>query len=118
MPGRDMSVCSVGAGSCRLMTDFMALASHPTQEFKEDDLVLLYNDEFHRWLQSLNKMTWGELDRVVKALEKISRDGFQLLKGEALQPTVQQMQLRVGLRPCLNDCLEGLKAISEMHHAE
>ncbi|KAH9288593.1 hypothetical protein KI387_032710, partial [Taxus chinensis] len=62
--------------------------------------------------------TLNEFDRVVKSLEKIWRDSCHLLKGETLQPSVQQMQMRVGLRPSLSDCLDGLKSIYDMYHSE
>lgn len=59
-----------------------------------------------------------EFNKVVKSLKKIWQDGCHLLKGETLQPTLQQMQMRVGLRPSLSDCLDGLKALYEMHLSE
>ncbi|XP_057848676.1 uncharacterized protein At5g43822 isoform X2 [Cryptomeria japonica] len=62
--------------------------------------------------------TLDEFDRVVKSLEKIWRDSCYLLKGETVEPTVQQMQMRVGIRPSLSDCLDGIKAIYDMHHSE
>ncbi|XP_020530010.1 uncharacterized protein At5g43822 isoform X2 [Amborella trichopoda] len=64
------------------------------------------------------KTTLNEFDGIVKALEKLWQDGCQLLKGESKQPTARQMQARIGIRPSLSDCLEGLRAIHEMHHSE
>lgn len=64
------------------------------------------------------RSTLDEFNKVVKSLKKIWQDGCHLLKGETQQPTLQQMQMRVGLRPSLSDCLDGLKAIYEMHLSE
>eukprot|EP00268_Persea_americana_P040385 TRINITY_DN40104_c0_g1_i10.p1 TRINITY_DN40104_c0_g1~~TRINITY_DN40104_c0_g1_i10.p1 ORF type:complete len:114 (+),score=24.03 TRINITY_DN40104_c0_g1_i10:111-452(+) len=62
--------------------------------------------------------TLKEFHIIVMSLEKIVRDGNQLLKGGSMQPTTHQMQLRVGIRPSVEDCLDGLKSLHEMHHSE
>ncbi|KAL3697101.1 hypothetical protein R1sor_011177 [Riccia sorocarpa] len=62
--------------------------------------------------------TLVDFHRVVLALEKIWRDGCQLLKAEKPQPTPQQLQQRVGPRPSLHDCLEGLRSLYQMHYDE
>lgn len=59
-----------------------------------------------------------EFHGIVVSLEKILRDGKQLVKGGSMQPTTKQMQLRVGVKPCLTDCLDGLRLLYEMHHSE
>ncbi|XP_077246904.1 pentatricopeptide repeat (PPR) superfamily protein [Tasmannia lanceolata] len=75
-------------------------------------------------MESLNcifgsmKRTMKEFQSIVISLEKILRDGRQLLKGGSMQPTMHQMQLRVGIRPSLAQCLDGLKSLYEMHHSE
>ena len=55
---------------------------------------------------------------MVKSLKRIWQDGCHLLKGETQQPTLQQMQIHIRLRPSLNDCLDSLKAIYEMRLSE
>ncbi|KAJ7543235.1 hypothetical protein O6H91_09G030300 [Diphasiastrum complanatum] len=67
--------------------------------------------------QSMNK-TLVELEKVSKSIEKSWHDGCNLLRAERPQPTLQQAQQRIGSRPSLNDCLDGLKALYTMHHDE
>ncbi|KAF8377455.1 hypothetical protein HHK36_030833 [Tetracentron sinense] len=64
------------------------------------------------------KKTVEEFHGVVLSLEKILRDGRQLVKGGSMPLTVKQMQLQVGVKPSLADCLEGLTILHEMHHSE
>lgn len=63
------------------------------------------------------KETMEEFHAIVISLDKIVRGATQLLKGGST-PTAHQMQLRIGIRPSLSDCLNGLKAIHEMHQSE
>eukprot|EP00249_Psilotum_nudum_P001461 c13925_g1_i1 orf=458-1045(-) len=60
----------------------------------------------------------NDMDKVWKALEKIWRDACQLLKAEKMQPTQQQAQKCYGLRPSINQCLDGLEALYVMHRDE
>lgn len=62
--------------------------------------------------------TLEEFHGIVVSLEKILRDGKQLVKGGSMQPTMKQMQLQVGVKPCLADCLDGLRLLYEMHRSE
>nr|XP_027093205.1 uncharacterized protein At5g43822-like isoform X2 [Coffea arabica] len=55
---------------------------------------------------------------VSSSLEKVVRDGRQLVKGGSTVATAKQLQQRVGIKPSLADCLEGLRLLSEMHHSE
>jgi hypothetical protein len=59
----------------------------------------------------------GQLKRVRNSLEKIWRDGQQLLKAEK-HATPKQLEQRVGPRPSLQDCLDGLHSLYQMHHDE
>lgn len=52
------------------------------------------------------------------SLEKIHRDSKQLVKGGSRQPSVKFLQQRVGVKPSLQDCLDGLMILYEMHHSE
>lgn len=69
-------------------------------------------------LLSMNK-TLEEFRAVVISLEKIARDGRQLLKGGgSVQPKIGQLQQRIGIKPSLSDCLEGLVQLHDMHKSE
>ncbi|KAL1820708.1 hypothetical protein ACET3Z_015577 [Daucus carota] len=69
-------------------------------------------------LLSINK-TLEEFHAVVISLEKIVRDGRQLVKGGgSIQPKVAQLQQRIGIKPSLADCLEGLVQLHDMHRSE
>ncbi|KAJ6812647.1 uncharacterized protein M6B38_148705 [Iris pallida] len=63
------------------------------------------------------KETLKEFHGIVLSLDKIARDGSQLLKGGST-PTASQMQVRVGIMPSLQSCLDGLKSIHEMYKHE
>ncbi|XP_068643239.1 uncharacterized protein At5g43822 isoform X2 [Aristolochia californica] len=56
--------------------------------------------------------------RIVISLEKIVRDGNQLLRSGFKQPSMQQMQLRVGIQPTLSQCMDGLRTLYDMHLSE
>ncbi|KAL0560894.1 hypothetical protein IC582_001311 [Cucumis melo] len=64
------------------------------------------------------KKTMEELGNVVNSMEKIYRDGKQLVKGGSNQPSIKQLQQRVGLKPSLEDCLNGLMVLCNMHRSE
>lgn len=64
------------------------------------------------------KKTMEELGNVVRSMEKIYRDGKQLVKGGSNQPSIKQLQQRVGLKPSLEDCLNGLMLLCNMHRSE
>ncbi|XP_027090580.1 uncharacterized protein At5g43822 [Coffea eugenioides] len=66
---------------------------------------------------SMNK-TLEDFRGVSSSLEKVVRDGRQLVKGGSTVATAKQLQQRVGIKPSLADCLEGLRLLSEMHHSE
>ncbi|XP_071924177.1 uncharacterized protein At5g43822 isoform X2 [Coffea arabica] len=68
-------------------------------------------------LLSMNK-TLEDFRGVSSSLEKVVRDGRQLVKGGSAVTTAKQLQQRVGVKPSLADCLEGLRLLSEMHHSE
>ncbi|KAL0324853.1 UNVERIFIED_CONTAM: hypothetical protein Sradi_5054600 [Sesamum radiatum] len=68
-------------------------------------------------LLSVNK-TMEEFHGIVSSLEKIVRDSRQLVKAGSSQPTAKQLKQRVGLKPTLADCLDGLRLLEEMHRSE
>ncbi|KAA8538569.1 hypothetical protein F0562_028237 [Nyssa sinensis] len=68
-------------------------------------------------LRSMNK-TLEVFHGIVLSLGKILRDGRQLVKGGSIQPTSKQLHQRVGIKPTIADCLDGLRLLHEMHQAE
>ncbi|OAY33090.1 uncharacterized protein At5g43822 [Manihot esculenta] len=68
-------------------------------------------------LLSMNK-TLEEFRGIVLFLEKMHRDGRQLVKGGSSQLSAKQLQQRIGTKPCLTDCLDGLMILHEMHRSE
>ncbi|CBI40736.3 hypothetical protein VitviT2T_026899 [Vitis vinifera] len=64
------------------------------------------------------KKTLKEFHGIVLSLEKIVRDGRQLVKGGSVKLTMKQLQQRIGVKPSLADCLDGLSLLHEMHQSE
>ena len=69
-------------------------------------------------MKNLNKDLREELGNIVNSMEKIYRDGKQLVKGGSNQPSIKQLQQKVGLKPSLEDCLNGLMLLCHMHRSE
>ncbi|XP_022738999.1 uncharacterized protein At5g43822-like isoform X3 [Durio zibethinus] len=55
---------------------------------------------------------------VVLSLEKLQHDGKQLAKGSSYQMNRKQLQHRIGIRPFLTNCIDGLMLLHEMPLAE
>lgn len=68
-------------------------------------------------LLSMQK-TLEEFRGIFLSLEKIHSDGKQLVRGGSNQLTVKQLQQRVGVKPALADCLDGLMILRDMHNSE
>ncbi|KAL9262945.1 hypothetical protein AKJ16_DCAP11406 [Drosera capensis] len=68
-------------------------------------------------LVSINR-TMEEFHGIVLSLQKIVRDGRQLVKGGTRPLSAKQLQQRIGVKPCLADCLDGLAVLHEMYRAE
>ncbi|KAK6939214.1 Ribosome biogenesis protein C1orf109-like [Dillenia turbinata] len=84
----------------------------------KEALIAKQMDSLQTLLRSMNT-TVDEFHGVVSSLEKIARDGRLLVKGGGSnQPTTKQLQLRVGIKPCLADCIDGLDLLHHMHHSE
>ncbi|KAK4270664.1 hypothetical protein QN277_019442 [Acacia crassicarpa] len=63
--------------------------------------------------------TLEEFHKIVLFLEKIHRDGGgQIVKGGSSRLTIKQLQQRVGVKPTLNDCLDGLLFLHDIHNSE
>lgn len=63
--------------------------------------------------QSTNQ-TMDEFHSVVQFLEKSLRDGRQLVSGAS----EKKLQQRIGMKPTIADCLDGLSKLHEMHDSE
>ncbi|XP_009631092.1 uncharacterized protein At5g43822-like isoform X1 [Nicotiana tomentosiformis] len=83
----------------------------------EEAVLLKQMDSLQTILLSMNQ-TMEKFRSVVLSLEKMVRDGRQLIKGGSTQVTVKQLQQRVGVKPSIADCLDGLKLLCEMHQSE
>lgn len=55
---------------------------------------------------------------LVLSLDKMVRDGRQLIKGGSVQKNLKQLQQHVGMKPSIADCLDGLQLLYEMHQSE
>ncbi|XP_075113465.1 uncharacterized protein At5g43822-like isoform X1 [Nicotiana tabacum] len=80
-------------------------------------VLLKQMDSLQTILLSMNQ-TLENFRSVVLSLEKMVRDGRQLVKGGYTQVTVKQLQQRVGVKPSIADCLDGLKLLCEMHQSD
>ncbi|CAA7399591.1 unnamed protein product [Spirodela intermedia] len=56
-----------------------------------------------------------QFQSIVVSLDKISKDGSQLSKSES---TPSSCRMKIGIKPSLAECVEGLKMIHEMHQSE
>ncbi|PSS35676.1 hypothetical protein CEY00_Acc00160 [Actinidia chinensis var. chinensis] len=83
----------------------------------EDMILRKQMESLETILLSMNK-TLEEFHGVVTFLEKSLRDGRQLVKGGSIQATPKQLQQRIGIKPSLADCLDGLRLLHEMHQSE
>ncbi|OMO91944.1 hypothetical protein CCACVL1_06942 [Corchorus capsularis] len=64
------------------------------------------------------KNTMEEFRSVVRSLDKLQNDGKQLAKGGSNQMNRKQLQQKVGVKPSLTNCIDGLVLLHEMHLAE
>ncbi|XP_047253233.1 uncharacterized protein At5g43822 isoform X2 [Capsicum annuum] len=83
----------------------------------QEAVLLKQMNSLQTILFSMNE-TMEKFHSVVLSLEKLVRDGRQLIKGGSVQITVKQLQQRIGIKPCIADCLDGLNLLSEMHQSE
>ncbi|XP_052195143.1 uncharacterized protein At5g43822 isoform X2 [Diospyros lotus] len=83
----------------------------------EDVVLRKQMETLETILLSMNK-TLGEFHGIVFSLEKILQDSRQLVKGGSTQVTPKQLHQQIGIKPCLADCLDGLRLLYEMHQSE
>ncbi|KAI4332047.1 hypothetical protein L6164_016987 [Bauhinia variegata] len=64
------------------------------------------------------RKTLEKFHSIVLFLAKSDRDGRQLVKGSSSRPTMKQLQQRVGIKPRLIDCLDGLSLLHDLYYSE
>ena len=55
---------------------------------------------------------------MVLVLAKTVNDAKQQVKGGSVQVSVKQLHHRIGVKPSIADCLEGLRILHEMYKSE
>lgn len=87
---------------------------------KTDVFLVRFVEGFGRWayIIPIPYTFREEFHAIVLSLEKLHRDSGQLIKGGSSQTSLKQLQQRIGLKPSLADCLDGLKIFHDMHFAE
>lgn len=100
------------------MKEFMKISLLPPSHTDVGQEILLVVTFIWLYVIGLVKFFREEFHGVVMSLEKIHRDGKQLVQGGSWQPSVKHLQQRVGVKPCLQDCLDGLMILYEMHCSE
>ncbi|KNA10594.1 hypothetical protein SOVF_142870 [Spinacia oleracea] len=83
----------------------------------EDAVLQKQMESLETILLSIKK-TVEDFHSIVLSLEKMVRDSKQLVQGGSHQRSTKQLQQRVGLKPSLSDCLDGLAILLEMHNSE
>ncbi|XP_073155933.1 uncharacterized protein At5g43822-like isoform X1 [Henckelia pumila] len=83
----------------------------------EDAVLGKQMESLHTIMLSMNN-TLEEFRGVVSSLEKIVRDSRQLAGTGSSQPTAKQLRQRIGIKPSLQDCLDGLRRLEEMYQSE
>ncbi|KAG4182464.1 hypothetical protein ERO13_A09G046800v2 [Gossypium hirsutum] len=64
------------------------------------------------------KNTMEDFRGVVLSLAKLQHDGKQLAKGSSNQMNKKQLQHRIGVKPTLTNCIDGLVLLHEIYHDE
>lgn len=59
-----------------------------------------------------------EFHSITLSLGKIHRDGRQMVKGGSVRLTEKQLLLRIGIKPTLAYCLDGLMTLHDMYQSE
>ncbi|XP_073134141.1 uncharacterized protein At5g43822-like [Henckelia pumila] len=83
----------------------------------EDAILGKQMESLQTILLSMNN-TLEEFRGVVSSLEKIVHESGQLAGTGSSQPTAKQLRQRIGIKPCLENCLDGLWLLEEMYQSE
>lgn len=62
--------------------------------------------------------TMEDFNGVVRSLGKLSHDGVQLVQGGSSLSKSKQLQQRIGAKPSIVECIQGLRVLHEMHESE
>ncbi|ESQ44629.1 hypothetical protein EUTSA_v10003275mg [Eutrema salsugineum] len=80
----------------------------------EDAVLQKEMDQLKTLLLSMRNIL-EEFRGCVLTFEKLHRDGSQTLKMELSKKRAEE---RIGVKPCIADCLEGLSLLYDMHQSE
>ncbi|XP_051139420.1 uncharacterized protein At5g43822 [Andrographis paniculata] len=83
----------------------------------EDAVLARQMESLQHILISMGQ-TMEEFRLVVSSLQKIVRDSRQLVGASSSKSNSKQLKQRVGVKPTLSECLDGLRLLEEMHQAE
>ncbi|CAI9301997.1 unnamed protein product [Lactuca saligna] len=102
----------------------LQLLENPKNYGSLKNLDNIKNTIFTKQMESLQKIllsmtkTLVELNGVVMSLAKTVRDAKQQVKGGSVQLSMKQLHQRIGVKPSIADCLEGLRILHEMYQSE
>ncbi|KAL6183856.1 hypothetical protein ACLB2K_045266 [Fragaria x ananassa] len=80
----------------------------------QEAVLLKQMESLQKLLLSMNN-TLEQFHGIVLSLGRIHRDGRQMIKGGSSQLSFKQLQQRVGVKPSLADCVDGLMLLQDMH---
>ncbi|XP_023731684.1 uncharacterized protein At5g43822 isoform X2 [Lactuca sativa] len=102
----------------------LQLLENPKNYGSLKNLDNIKNTIFTKQLESLQKImlsmtkTLEELNGVVLSLAKTVGDAKQQVKGGSVQLSMKQLHHRIGVKPSIADCLEGLRILHQMYQSE
>ncbi|GMN52536.1 hypothetical protein TIFTF001_021683 [Ficus carica] len=83
----------------------------------KDAVLLKQMESLQNIFLSIAK-TLEEFHSITLSLGKIHRDGRQMVKGGSVRLTEKQLLLRIGIKPTLAYCLDGLMTLHDMYQSE
>lgn len=104
-------------GRLQLLEDPKNYGSLKNLDDIKDAILTKQMESLQSIMLSMTK-TLEELNSVVYSLAKTLRDAKQQAKGGSIQPSVKQLHHRIGIKPSIMDCLEGLRLLHEMYQSE
>lgn len=104
-------------GRLQLLEDPKNYGSLKNLDDIKDAILTKQMESLQSIMLSMTK-TLEELNSVVYSLAKTLRDAKQQAKGGSVQPSVKQLHHRIGIKPSIMDCLEGLRLLHEMYQSE
>ncbi|GJY30393.1 RNA cyclase family protein [Tanacetum coccineum] len=104
-------------GRLQLLEDPKKYGSLKNLDNVKEGILTKQMESLQTIILSMTK-TLQDLNSVVFSLAKAYRDAKQQLKGGSVQISVKQLNNRIGIKPTLADCLEGLRLLHEMYQSE